>query len=647
MNESDIVWDAPNDGDIVWDKPDKKRPRSVTEQFTGDRQPQLRQLGIAARQGLEGLAGVVGIGANPLGAAWNLTAGKLGAPRLGNNLQESTANLLDRIGLPKEESELEKTLGFINRIVAGGGGVIKGAQLGTGAIATALSSSPGAQLASMVSGGAASEGARHAGASPGWQTAAGLLGAFGPSLAIAGGAGAVRSLLRGPGEGNADLYNLHRLEWGNAGRSPTVGQASGHRVPQAFETLLSRTPGAAGTFAKEVERGAAQMKQRVDDIANGVARNADPAAAGRAIEKGTEEFVKRFKLQQNVLYGKVDAYVPSDTRVSVGRTSQALADLNADIPSAPELSKFFKNSTILALEKALKSDVDAAGTIPYEALKKVRSLVGEAITNKSLSDMVPRSKWKALYAALSDDMGEAAAAAGPNATKAWERANWFTRAGYDRIEGVLDKVASKDTAEQIYNAAISGAKDGATTINSVYRSLLPAERRVVTASVINRLGKATPGTQNQVGDIFSSETFLTNWNKISDPAKRMLFADSAARRGLDDLALASERIRAGSKVFANPSGTATGVTHLGLSGVVFSGILGRLDVAASILTAMGAANVSAKLMTNPGFVSWVGRTTRVSPAMLPAALNTLAQQSQKWDDDDAQATSQFIEAMKQ
>lgn len=637
LKNDDVLWDD----DIVWDNTQEPLVERGTAAVR-------RQAQLTARHTLEGLAGTAGIFSNPISAAWNLTAGNLGAPRINNNVSDAVGNFLDRAGFARPKTPVEQFVGAVSRPVAGGGGTIAAAQRVAGPIASLLSSGPAMQGISAATGGAAGEIARQAGAPEDWQLAASLGGAFAPSALTAGLGGTTRALMRGPGQGNADLYNLRRMEWERAGRDPTVGQASGKRIPQGMESGLSRAPGGAGVMVKSAEEGARAMRDKVDDIANNLSRNADPAAAGRAIQEGTRKFIDRFRLQQTALYNKVDVHIPPGTQVGVSNTKAALVELNADIQGAPELSKFFKNATIVQLEKALQSDAGKAGTIPYEALKKVRTLVGREIDDANLASTVARSKWKSLYGALSRDMEDISTAAGPQAQAAWQRANWFTRAGHDRIEGILNGVANKDTVESVFAAATSGAKDGPTTINAVYRSLLPEERSIVTAAVINRLGKATPGTQNQAGDIFSSETFLTNWNRISPQAKQMLFANATARRGLDDLALASERIRQGSKVFANPSGTQQALAQQGVTaGIAASLLTGRFGIAATILGGVAANYGTAKLMTSPRFVSWVGQTTRMSPARFPAALQALAQQSRNWPDDEQAAVQQFIGSVGQ
>jgi hypothetical protein len=70
--------------------------------------------------------------------------------------------------------------------------------------------------------------------------------------------------------------------------------------------------------------------------------------------------------------------------------------------------------------------------------------------------------------------------------------------------------------------------------------------------------------KNDVGDAFSSETFLTNLAAMSPEAKKALFGHSGfpgLRERVDQMARMASVRREGAQVFANPSGTArqTGV----------------------------------------------------------------------------------------
>lgn len=265
--------------------------------------------------------------------------------------------------------------------------------------------------------------------------------------------------------------------------------------------------------------------------------------------------------------------------------------------------------------------------LPYESMKKLRSLVGAEISNNSLVADVPRSKWKALYAALSQDLKETADKAGPQATERWKLANDYTAGGIKKLEE-LDSVVGRDTPEKIFSAATAGTAEGDTTIRRVMEALPEAERRQVAASVLQRLGRANPGQQNELGNAFSSNTFLTNLSKLSPAARATIFGNTGVE-GIGDrvklMAGMASNIRDGSKVFANPSGTAQ---VLNLRDMV-AGTAGALATG-NPLTAAGVAAVpvlnygAARAMTAPSIVNWAAKRTELAPSLAPSALGIMA-----------------------
>jgi hypothetical protein len=280
------------------------------------------------------------------------------------------------------------------------------------------------------------------------------------------------------------------------------------------------------------------------------------------------------------------------------------------------------------IREALDKDAAASGALPWDAVKKLRSMIGEKISNAGLNPDISKKELQTLYAALSNDLRDAAYKAGPQAERAFDRANSFSAAGYNRIDTFLDRVSGKDTMEKIFNAATnpSELKEGASTINAVMRSLQPAERDVVKSSFIRRMGHATPGAQDAGGEIFSARTFLTNWNKISPEAKRTMFAGGKITEDLSAVVKAADMLDKASKVFANPSGTAQATAQQALGGgVAIALATGHVGTAGALLAAPVMANLNARLMTNPNFVAWLARSTKMPASALPSALNALSQ----------------------
>ena len=326
-------------------------------------------------------------------------------------------------------------------------------------------------------------------------------------------------------------------------------------------------------------------------------------------------------------------------------TRRALATLNADIDGAVNLSAMFKNAKISGIERALLADLDeaakgAAGAaddvaaqavgLPFEAVKKLRTLVGNELADTTLVSDVPRSKWAALYGALSDDMGVAAKNAGPEAESVWQWANQYTKTQLGRLEE-LSGIVSKDAPEKVFAAAVAGTSEGDTIAKRVISALPMQERREVSAALLQRLGRATPGQQNAMGDAFSTETFLSNLAKMSPQARQTLFGrtdlDGVIERVQKFAAVADTR-REGGRIFANPSGSAPAAAQIGLGGGIAGGVVAA--AAGQPLPLMGAlavpamANAGAKVMTSPKVLELAATKTAMSPGAGAAMVNAAA-----------------------
>ena len=575
------------------------------------------------------------------------------------------------------------TVALGSALAKGGGAVAKG-------VSDLLTAGPGLQTVSAATGAGAAGATREGGGGEAAQLAAGVAGSLLPSLALTAAQGAARRLMRG-GEEGRQLAERNLAAFEAAGTTPTLGQATGGRTAQAIESMLSKTPGGAGVIAKKAQQQADEMASSVQRLSDDLAPNANATNAGEAIEKGVKLFKENTKSVQKKLYAKLDKNIPEGTPIAADNTLAALADLNADIAGAPALSKWFKNARIQGIEGGLKSDtggieavlsrpgvrdqvtqmrsqleseaariaaanaerrqlgmtnLEAVPTpaeiqgkiesfltqqidskLPYESIKKLRTLVGRELADNSLVADVPRSKWTALYSALSDDLGVAAKNAGPEAEKAWNRANKYTA----RIMGQLEElrpVVDRGTPEKIFSAATAGTAEGATTITRVINALPEKERREVAAAVLQRMGRATAGQQNGLGDAFSSETFLSNLSKFTPEAKTAIFG----RTGLDgiedrlgDFARVAESRREAGRVFANPSGTAPAMAQMGVGGGIAGGaatvamgggvapLVGALAVPA---TAYGAA----KAMTGPRAAAFAAERTQLNPGTQGAVM---------------------------
>lgn len=434
---------------------------------------------------------------------------------------------------------------------------------------------------------------------------------------------------------------------------------------------------------------------------------------------GPGGFKELSRAESNALYRELDDLMPGDARVDVSNARTALADLNSMIEGAPSVSRFFQNARLEGIERGLVSDtqgVDAILTqpgmreqvdayrgfltkqaeavaernaqrnllglkneepvptaadidanvratlgnmvddrLPYEALKKLRTLVGREIDNSSLVSDVPRGKWRDLYGALSRDMEAAVQATGnPKAVQTFEAANKHHADYIQRLERI-ETVLNRNGGEDIYNAATRGLKEGATMLREVMRSLPVEDQKMVSSAFIRRMGRAVGSQQNADGNLFSMNTFLTNYSTMSDQAKQVLFRSYGPdfAKDMQTIADATSRIRDGSKVFANPSGTVRQGALIGQmattgSALGTAAVAGRPDMAMlALLTSAGSAtvaNLAGRVVTNPRAIKWLANTTKQPSGDILAQLNTLRRIGQNNDDPEVSALAEELQA---
>jgi hypothetical protein len=205
----------------------------------------------------------------------------------------------------------------------------------------------------------------------------------------------------------------------------------------------------------------------------------------------------------------------------------------------------------------------------------------------------------------------------------------------DALSDVIDRNGGP---EKVFGAAMSGTKDGATTLRAVMQSLSPDQQQVVAATVFKRMGQATAGNQNAAGDTFSPESFLTRYNQMSTEAKSALFDRvPGLQEQAENMADVAENLRKSSSVFKNASGTAAAEqqTHTMrdlLVGSLIGGegghaLLGPHGVA--LAAAPLAANVMARGMVSPTAVDWAARPALGSTSQIASGLSIPASDAER------------------
>lgn len=591
-----------------------------------------RVLGQTARYGMEGLGTAVGVLSDPIQAMLGAVTGQNDQYK---PLGERAAGLADELGLPKAQGKLEKGVEGASKALTGSA-LTMGA--GSAAGASELAAQPLTQAFSSMLGG----GVQEATDSP----VLGAIASLAPG-AKAGLSAVSRGTLRG-GDAKGMQDAIQAFE--DAGTSPSAGQAAQGGLASGIESLLSKVPGSTGVMARARAGQASDLGAKVSGMADTLAPGSDPVAAGEAIGSGIRGpggFVDRFKQQASDLYDAVDQHMPGDTPVPMTSTTSLLARLTTPTKGAEATSSILTNPKLAQIAQAVTQDTAANGALPYEAAKSLRTQVGSMLADSGLTSDVPKSQMKRLYGSLSDDLRTATNAAGPDAALANNKAENFYRDGIDQIDKVESVVNQNGGAEAIFRAATSGTKDGATTLANVVNTLKPEEAQVVTSAVMRRMGRATSGNQNDAGDVFSPQTFLTSWNNISPQAKQILFdrMPGTFRSDMDQIAKTASLMKDAGKVTPSPSGSPQGLAQMSAAaGVVGPILTGHPVAAVPVLAALGSTNIAARVMTNPTFVKWLARNTTAPIGVLPAQIAYLDTLGQKNNDPDLSQAAQQISA---
>jgi hypothetical protein len=209
------------------------------------------------------------------------------------------------------------------------------------------------------------------------------------------------------------------------------------------------------------------------EMAGDLARAPDAAPAGRRSRAASSSSSTEFKGQSRQLYDELDKHIP-EGHASTVEHAQALEKLNADIPGAPATSRSGSRTRRSRDRRCAEGDTEATagvhrsqpawqkqlleqvpgrahpmlnglidGKLPYEALKKLRTLVGNEISRQH--DRLRRAALEVEGALRRAYRRTWRAAQGGRAEgrAAFVRANNFHRSGMKRIDDVLEPILNK------------------------------------------------------------------------------------------------------------------------------------------------------------------------------------------------------------
>jgi hypothetical protein len=400
--------------------------------------------------------------------------------------------------------------------------------------------------------------------------------------------------------------------------NPPLG-AVGGRSARVIEQGLNNLPGSAGRMEDANSAVAGDARRAADAAAEkfGSARTLDEA--GQALQNGAKSWISRFEDTARKAYEAIP--ISPKAQSSLTNTQQALGELTTIFESNDKLATAFKSTKLNSYLEAL--DPEQGGGLNWKDLQAFRSRIGEEIGDQRFSDSPMKSELRRLYAALSEDMRNTAAAQGPQALRKFERANDLYRDGQQRIDGALTRILGDDSklnpeaaAAALQTISKSGRGSGnLKQLGEIRASLMKGGDWNDAASALIRLGGQPAGAE---GRQFNPKTFVDWYSGMTEPARNLIFGgpNKELRQELDKFVQVGQQL-AKSKGLVNTSNTAPSFIGAGfLGGLGTTGALGFFHPATWLATAtlgLGAAsnNVMARLWTRPGFVRWATGYTKM------------------------------------
>mgnify|MGYP003110804008 FL=1 len=436
------------------------------------------------------------------------------------------------------------------------------------------------------------------------------------------------------GFGKTGKKTLDRLKnYIDAGVTPSLGQVTQKQGIQTVEMIIGNIPGGSGRISDVAQLAQDQLGKKALNLASKTINKtlpADEVAVGRVINQGikngvdaSDGFVGRFQAKSGTLYGELDQYLKPKAPIKLDQTVAKLKDLVSPVKGAEKTSIVFKNQFLDDVLKGLESDLAKnSGALPYQAVKSVKGKIGNKLGSFDLVNPVDKAQLKTIYGTLSEDI-KLALKGNTKGLNALSRANNYYNSGLKRIDNYLEPISKTADPDRIASILINSGKEGASRLNAVKKSLNKDQYNVFLSNVLERMGRLQPG-QALSGDVlegsgkFSSETFLTNYNKLSEAAKESLFKGkgwtSGMKKEFDDMLKISNFIRQSGKTFRNPSGTADRLIG---QGIIFGGAAGGFvsNPAFALIglpLVIGGSKVVASLMTNPAFIKWLAQGIKIS-----------------------------------
>jgi hypothetical protein len=377
--------------------------------------------------------------------------------------------------------------------------------------------------------------------------------------------------------------------------------AAGGRTAALAGKGLDILPGSAGVMEDARRATEGQVASAADEVASRFGSSRTLNEAGAELQSGALQRNDRAEAVISKAYDRIP--IPDQAQASNSATVATLQQLTGRFQSNKDLAKALNDPRLGGYLNAVQKGLS------WKDLKDFRSIIGEKIGDMRFGEGHSISDLRALYAGLSEDMRNTAAAQGPGAVKAFERANNLNRENEQLIQGALTRILGKDgqmSPEKAAAAVQAMTKGGKSTgdlktLAQIKGATVKSGAWNEISSTLIRLGGQPANSQ---GRGFNPQTFVNWYADMSEPARQLLFGKSELRSALDQFVAVNQRLM---KVNAlrNTSNTTPNMIGAGLMGGAGLAIATHPGALLAVMGEMGVNYGMAKAWTNPKFVRLV------------------------------------------
>lgn len=390
-----------------------------------------------------------------------------------------------------------------------------------------------------------------------------------------------------------------------------AGTTTGDPGMQWAEKWAARMPGSEGPMADARGELLNAWQDRLGQVADTLGSASTPAEAGRALQSDATNWLTNFKTGTRQLWDNFHQQVPGTTPTPVSNYQQALTDVLGNFRGAPETGKAVQPATLRTLSDALGVDLQGGNSLPWEAVKSLRTAIGEKLENPSTVADTSQAALRRIYGALTQDMETGAANVSPQALSSFYRANSATAAGHDLLENYLDPILKASSPEDATQYAMAQARRGGTRLGALTFNLPSAAGELGSYALRN----AATNTESPT----SFQTAMGGRRPLySQEAQDVLFPNPRTQADIADMTATGRAMMPAEKDLAN-SPTATHQTRglpgrliaaseLGRTGGEFAGTPGRIaGFAAGLIAPEVGARAAQFVGLNPLLSRFYGR----------------------------------------